>query len=305
VELYDEVRAHCAAIAANARFVRIDPVAEVRPGGRAGLDPGLHLLDAPAPDVARYVLILDAINFGSGWFEELGTGTDALTAALTAHGVREAIDVSAVFGLPAGHPLTRLYTQALAQLDAWDEDPLAFATAGELARSLAQLPFYADTGFYKRAQITANDLVLAGVADYPDVDRLTIFADNLVPHVLRVEGMLSYAPELAARVDRGEELCRAAARRWRSARAPSTPASSSRGASASHRGPWTTGCGTAGRASRAARTARRRRSTDARPRAAVRAGSPCGPRASSRPPTPCRAARGGRGGCRGKWTRRS
>ena len=206
MRIYDEVRAHCAAIAATARFVRIDPDADVQPGGHAGLDPGLHLLDAPPEEVARYVLILDAINFGSGWFDELGTDTDTLTKALTAHGVREPIDVPSVFGLPAGHELTRLYTEALAQLDAWGRDPLAFATADELARSLAEMPFYADTGFYKRAQITANDLVLAGVADYPDVDRLTIFADNLVPHVLRVEGMLAYAPELAARIDAGEEL---------------------------------------------------------------------------------------------------
>jgi hypothetical protein len=206
VDLCDEVRAHCAAIAAQAQAVRIHADAPVERGGRAGLDPELHLLDAPPEEVARYVLVLDALNFGSGWFEELGTDTDTLTAALTAHGVREPIDVAAVFGLPAEHELTRLYTEALRQLDAWGRDPLAFRTADELARSLAQMPFYADTGFYKRAQITANDLVLAGVADYPDVDRLTIFADNLVPHVLRVEGMLSYAPELAARIDAGEEL---------------------------------------------------------------------------------------------------
>ena len=43
------------------------------------------------------------------------------------------------------------------------------------------MPFFADRGFYKRAQIAANDLHLAGVADFPDIDRLTIFADNLVP----------------------------------------------------------------------------------------------------------------------------
>ncbi len=41
-----------------------------------------------------------------------------------------------------------------------------------------------DRGFYKRAQIVASDLALAGVARFADLDRLTIFADNLVPHVL-------------------------------------------------------------------------------------------------------------------------
>jgi hypothetical protein len=44
------------------------------------------------------------------------------------------------------------------------------------------------------------------VADYPDIGRLTIFADNLVPHVLRHFGVLAYSDELAARVDAGEEL---------------------------------------------------------------------------------------------------
>jgi hypothetical protein len=68
------------------------------------------------------------------------------------------------------------------------------------------MPFFDDVGFYKRAQITANDLVLAGVAAFGDVDRLTIFADDLVPHVLRVDGVLTYAPELAARVDAGLPL---------------------------------------------------------------------------------------------------
>ena len=41
------------------------------------------------------------------------------------------------------------------------------------------------------------------IATFGDLDRLTIFADNLVPHVLRVDGVLSYGPELADRVDAG------------------------------------------------------------------------------------------------------
>ena len=68
------------------------------------------------------------------------------------------------------------------------------------------MPFFDDRGFWKRAQIAANDLALAGVADFADLDRLTIFADNLVPHVLRVDGVLRYDPALAARIDAGELL---------------------------------------------------------------------------------------------------
>jgi Potential Queuosine, Q, salvage protein family len=68
------------------------------------------------------------------------------------------------------------------------------------------MPFFDDVGFYKRAQIAAHDLTLAGVASFDDLDRCTIFADNLVPHVLRVDGVLRYAPELAGPIDACELL---------------------------------------------------------------------------------------------------
>ena len=79
--------------------------------------------------------------------------------------------------------------------------------SGSPSSSPAGMPFFDDRGFYKRAQITANDLTLAGVAEFDDLDRLTIFADNLVPHVLRVRRRAaSTTPELAARIDAGELL---------------------------------------------------------------------------------------------------
>jgi len=58
--------------------------------------------------------------------------------------------------------------------------------------------------FLKRAQIAAADLARAGVAAFRDLDRLTIFADNLVPHVLRLDGLLTYDPALVERIERGE-----------------------------------------------------------------------------------------------------
>ncbi len=92
----------------------------------------------------------------------------------------------------------------------------AGGSAEELVRLLAAMPFFRDVEgyeelevpFYKRAQLTAADLALAfggeGPGRFRDLDRLTIFADNLVPHVLRVDGVLRYDPELAARIDGGE-----------------------------------------------------------------------------------------------------
>src|SRR3954452_6849255 len=178
--LTDEVRGHCAKIAAAARHVRIDLDAPIELGGVAGLHPELHYLDGPPEDVARYVFILDAINFGSGWFGELNTTTDALTERLTAHARTEgpwreltALDarqVGGVLGLDPAHELTGLYAQALNQLGAWLPGNAIGETADDLAQRLTRIPFFRDTGFYKRAQITANDLQLAGVADFPDID---------------------------------------------------------------------------------------------------------------------------------------
>ena len=83
----------------------------------------------------------------------------------------------------------------------------AGGSAERLATLLARgMRFFDDRGFYKRAQIVPSDLALAGLAEFHDLDRLTIFADNLVPHVLRVDGVLRYDPGLAARIDAGELL---------------------------------------------------------------------------------------------------
>jgi hypothetical protein len=231
-DLLDEVRRHCAAVAASARWVRIDLAAQVESGGVAGLDDELHFLEAPPEDLARYVLVLDAVNFGSGWFptlrvDEGDSATNEITRRLTDHArarggpwtaaelrALDALQVADVLDQDPAHDLMGLYARALNQLGTWLGDRGALDVVGEaagsaerLARALATgMPFFDDQGFYKRAQITANDLVLAGVAEFADVDRLTVFADNLVPHVLRTDGVLVYAPELATVVDAGIEL---------------------------------------------------------------------------------------------------
>ena len=79
----------------------------------------------------------------------------------------------------------------------------AQALATQLARAMAM---FDDRGFYKRAQIVPANLALAGVASFTDLDRLTIFADNVVPHVLRCEGVLVYDPWLASHIDSGRLL---------------------------------------------------------------------------------------------------
>lgn len=64
--------------------------------------------------------------------------------------------------------------------------------------------------FYKRAQITAADLHLAfrylGQTLFRDISELTMFADNAVPHVLRLDGLLDYTDDLARKIDAGENI---------------------------------------------------------------------------------------------------
>ena len=89
-------------------------------------------------------------------------------------------------------------------------------SAERLVRILSEMPFFNDVEnygsirvpFFKRAQITAADLSLAfggdGWGRFDDLDRLTMFADNLVPHVLRIDGVLAYDEGLASMIDREE-----------------------------------------------------------------------------------------------------
>lgn len=64
--------------------------------------------------------------------------------------------------------------------------------------------------FAKRAQLCvamiAGRFLRAGVGAFRDLHRLTAFADYRLPQVLRGAGILQLAPELAARIDRGEEI---------------------------------------------------------------------------------------------------
>ena len=231
--LCDDVRRSAAEIAAASRLVRIDldRLGGIEPGPPPVLDPERHYLEGTTGDVATYLLTLDAINFGSGWFPTLrkrpdcsgyytiawaladrfrarGPWTDDELRALSPTAVADAL------GQERGHELMALYAQALNQLGAFlrhrtalDAVDAAGGSAERLAEQLAAgMPFFDDTGFWKRAQITPNDLALAGIAEFHDLDRLTIFADNLVPHVLRVDGVLRYDDELAVRIDAGELL---------------------------------------------------------------------------------------------------
>jgi hypothetical protein len=211
--------------------IDLDALEALEPGDPPELDPQRHYLEGPAADVADYLLVLDAINFGSGWFPTLrkrsgcsgyftvawaladrwraGAGwTGAQLRAMRSDEVAETL------GQSREHELMGLYAQALRELGrflgdrrALDVVAQADGSAVRLAELLAAgMTMWQDVGFYKRAQIAASDLALGGVADFGDLDALTIFADNLVPHVLRCDGVLVYDDALAGHIDAGLDL---------------------------------------------------------------------------------------------------
>jgi hypothetical protein len=240
VTFTDGIRTACARVAAKARSVRIveeaiDPYAATLPAG-----------SPPAPDLppgasdeqrAAFQLTLNAINFGSGWFPTLRkppglSGFRTVEAGLKAHGPWSAGELAAItraeiaqtLGQDPGHELMWLFAAALRELGQRVTDEhggafLALARHGDgsaeaLAAHLATWPTWRDVSpydgeevpFFKRAQIAAADLALAGLAPADDLHTLTAFADNLVPHVLRIDGVLWFDPGLVARIDREERL---------------------------------------------------------------------------------------------------
>jgi hypothetical protein len=234
--LVDEIRAACAGVAWRARHVRIVEEA-VEPYART-----LPAESPPAPDLegasleqrAAFSLTLNAINFGSGWFPTLHkppglSGYRTVEAGLRARGpwtaaellAIETPEVAATFGQDPKHELMALFTQALRELG--DRVTVEYfgrflglvrsaeGSAERLAETLAGWSTWHDVSghegqrvpFFKRAQIAAADLHVAGIAPASDLGRLTLFADNLVPHVLRLDGVLEFDERLVGRIDEG------------------------------------------------------------------------------------------------------
>lgn len=253
-----DIRSASARVAERARFVRIereplerlalDLVGEAQEPAK--LDPAHHHLASEAETLA-YVVTLDAINFGSGWFPLLRkrpgcSGYFTVAGALRDRFVREgafsagelqaldATTVAELVGQAVEHPEIRELMEHFARslrelgefLHARHEGRFdlllesADGSAERLVQELSVMPCYRDVSiydgfevpFYKRAQLTAADLSVAFEGKAPghfdDLARLTLFADNLVPHVLRCEGVLVYCRDLADQID-GERLLRA------------------------------------------------------------------------------------------------
>lgn len=223
------MRAGCAFVAERARLVRIDE--ERLAALTAAL--GAGEADDPPMDV-EYAVTFGAVNFGSGWhpyldkepgssgsvtmmtrlrrrFDEHGPFSADELAALTTE------DCARLFGqqmCPPVDELMALFARSLNDLGAFllrrfdgSFEALVAAAGGSAARLvglLQEMPMYRDVAVYdgvdvpflKRAQLTASD-----IGGFADLDRLTLFADNLVPHVLRVDGVLRIDDGLLAAID--------------------------------------------------------------------------------------------------------
>ena len=187
-------------------------------------------------DAAAFWLTLDAINFGSGWFPTLRKGPHGTGYRTIEAGVRRRFEEAGSWSAGA---LAELTPEELAGL--MDQDPehelmtlfaeslrdlgsnLAASSGGSstalvdgahgsavnLVETLAGWQCFADVSvyeglpvpFFKRAQIAAADLHRAGIGGFTDIASLTMFADNLVPHVLRLDGVLRFDDDLMRRIE--------------------------------------------------------------------------------------------------------
>ena len=255
--IFDQIRAAASAVAQQASHVHING------GELAGF---AERLDTAAPSdpcfdpaedpeaTAAFVLALDAVNFGSGYFPHLRkrpsmSGFHTVASCLRDHiAVQGPVDSAWLRNVTAAEA-TVVFEQAPADgtsppnpvvelmglfASAWNRlgefiDSVGGGTAlgsvaaaggsaARLVELLGEIPSYRDVHryrgmdvpFYKRAQITAHDLA-AALGDEPsvefsDLSELTMFADNLVPHVLKMEGVLSFSAELDSRIAAGDDI---------------------------------------------------------------------------------------------------
>jgi Potential Queuosine, Q, salvage protein family len=244
----EQARTTCAWVAGRSRSVQIE--ADAIEAYAAGLpvaaetappDPATELTEGDRASRAAFVICLDAINFGSGWWPTIRkrpghSGYFTVAASLTerfrgagpwsAAELRELSPaaIAIVLGQDAEHPLMADYAAALRDVGEHVETDhgarfeavvdVAASSAPALADVLASWHAFADVSsydgrdvpFFKRAQIAAVDINRMGIATLNGLNRLTAFADNLVPHVLRVDGVLRLDPGLEQRIEAGELL---------------------------------------------------------------------------------------------------
>ena len=241
-DVLTELRRACATVAERARNVSInhavidDYAASLPPPSAPASE---DLVSGSREELAAFWLTLDAINFGSGWFPTLRKLSGRSGYFTIALGLREqfmrrgpwsapeltqitAPVLAQTLGQDPAHELMELFARSLRDLGErltgdYGESFIALVddAGGSAVALVDQLGRWAcfedhssydgiEVPFLKRAQIVAADLGRAGAAGWHNLYRLTMFADNLVPHVLRLDGVLVFDRELRERIEREE-----------------------------------------------------------------------------------------------------
>lgn len=257
-DIFDDIREGYRFVAERASHVRIcddrlKPYVMALPPHQPAntLDTDHHFMSDDPELLAASVLILDAVNFGSGYADALVaegwklhdnsiyfTVSTALKRHFDANSPFTADDLCALseddfmrlLDLPRSGTTARivagLYTPSVNELGSfiagnYDGRFMGLiegsnGLAAHFIQSLGTLSGFHDVhsfhgrriNIFKRAQHVAASLnglfERLGRPLFRDIDRLTIFADNAIPHVLRTDGILEYTPALAARIDSGE-----------------------------------------------------------------------------------------------------
>ena len=244
--ILDQVRSMCRKVANRSSHVHINepqlasyatslPMEKIM---SPQLDPECHFI-GKKKDTVAFLLTLNTINFGSGYFPLLKkrpgmsgyfTIASSLNDIYKKQGPFSAEKLATItveectriFDQDPGNRIILLLMQhfanALNDLGRYLQARFngsftglveaAESSAERLVRLLSYMPYFNDVEFYsghevpfyKRAQIMAADLALAFQGQswgrFKDLDQLTIFADNLVPHVLRIDGILVYEDRL-------------------------------------------------------------------------------------------------------------
>ncbi|MCO5605759.1 hypothetical protein L7F22_059943 [Adiantum nelumboides] len=186
---------------------------------------GIHYFDG-GPLTVQYLFVLDALNFC--FWPDADLHYDHLAA-----GLRSALmEDSTIFDadrlekeLPLQEERARLLREVGIELNRSFSGKAAnlVATANGSALTLVNLIASHFPGFrdhsvykghqvfiYKRAQIFVADLWGAfkgkSFGAFKDIQGLTMFADYIVPAILRHLGIISYSPSLARKVDSFNEL---------------------------------------------------------------------------------------------------
>jgi len=252
-QIFGGIRHSCRDVAERATRVRINydripayaallPVEKI---ANPQLDPDCHYLGRQE-NTAGYLLTLNTINFGSGYFPHLRkrpglSGYFTIACSLKdAYLKRGPLSASQLADItfeectrifnqdpdnPVARELMQHFVKALNDLGHFVRERFngsftdliesAASSAARLVQLLKKMPYFNDVGlydgievqFYKRAQISAADLSLAfqgiGWGLFEDLDQMTIFADNLVPHVLRIDEILMYEESLLRKINGG------------------------------------------------------------------------------------------------------